>query len=141
MLSNTRDFFQVLESCFDNYYHFPDSESFLLLAMLLYHLREHIVDGKKWKKIVKIPDRELTKEERFFLKIYTLDEFEIVSSICNGSKHRRIEESVEKLEGATCGVTACSDFLGQKYIMIDGKDSREIFRPVFQMYKNFFNEG
>jgi hypothetical protein len=66
--------------------------------------------------------------------------FQIIRELCNGSKHHKIDKQLREIEGFRCGLSRCGDRLGQRYFLIDGEDSRNIFSGVFDEYRGFFDK-
>ena len=132
--------FSLAEKIFCNYYRDASETDFLLLIFILNHLREQIVDGEKFCDINKIAPNDRSKEQLLFCDIWDLPEFKIINEICNGAKHHKIENNVMQLKGLRCGIGRCGDRFDQKYILIDGTDSRIIFSAVIIQYRNYFNK-
>lgn len=104
----------------------------------LNHLREWIAENEH-KGIKKKPVTELTTGEKLFLKLWDLEEFKIINSLCNRSKHCVVDQSIVTSvnKGMTAG-SSVSDSLGQIYYRIDGLDSRIVFAAVIREYRDWF---
>lgn len=130
--------FELMKEIFYRYYEDASAEDFILLVFLLYHLREQIVEGQKFGKINKILPDKRTDGQNLFLRLWQMSSFKIIHELCNGAKHHKIDNQLREIDGLTCGVSRCGDRLGQKYFLIDGEDSRDIFLEVFHEYQIFF---
>ncbi len=131
--------FEFTKEVFFRYYEYASEADFILLIFLLYHLREQIVEGRKIEEIVNIAPSERTEGQVLFLKLWQMSEFQIIREICNGIKHHKIDKEVLETEGFICGLSRCGDRLDQRYFLIDGADSRDIFLDVFNQYRIFFD--
>lgn len=130
--------YALTEEVFQDYHGGASERDFLLLVFLLAHLRELIVKGKKFEEIKKINNSLRTPGEALFCELWEMDEFQIIRQICNGSKHHKIERRLSEIQGFRPGLSLCGDRLGQRYLLIDGEDSRNIFMPVVMRYRKYF---
>jgi hypothetical protein len=108
----------------------------------LYHLREWICPGGH--KIYQLkPENVRTREERFHADLYAMPEYEVVGSLCNAAKHynaRTLDGRTKVSEGFRAGLGRVGDSLGVTHFMVDGRDIRDFFWPVYRMYFDYFNE-
>lgn len=141
-LESPYDLFREMQTAIVEYTDEPDSRLLLFLLFSLNHLREWIagISSQELHKKVR-RGGAISEAEQFYLDLDDLNEFQIVRSLCNRSKHHTITHSRETTVtvGATCD-SWCSDSMGQKYYRIDGIDSREIFFPVMRQYYQWFEE-
>lgn len=132
--------FELTKEVFFRYYEDASASDFILLVFLLYHLREQIVEGQNHKEINNTPPNDRTDEQKLFVTLWAMAQFQTIRELCNGSKHHKIDKQLREIEGFTCGLSRCGDRLGQRYFLIDGEDSRDIFSAVFDEYRSFFDE-
>ena len=141
-LESPYDLFREMQAAIVEYTDEPNSRLLLFLLFSLNHLREWIagISSQELHKKVK-RGSAISEAEQFYLDLDDLNEFQIVRSLCNRSKHHTITHSMETAVtvGATCD-SWCTDSLGQKYYRIDGIDSREIFFPVMRKYYLWFEK-
>ena len=142
-LKNARDLFSEIQAAICEYHEKPNSRLFLFLVFSLNHLREWIA-GSSYKSMEakKKAGVELSRAEEFYWNILELQEFKIVNSLCNRSKHHLISQGNKTsiTEGMHCN-SFCSDSLDQKYYLIDGIDSRIIFAAVIREYYSWFQNN
>ena len=119
--------FELTKKVFLRYYEDVSAADFILLIFLLYHLREHIVEGQDYKEINNTLPSERTDGQNLFVRLWKMAPFQTIRELCNGSKHHKINKQIWEIEGFTCGLSRCGDRLGQRYFLIDGVDSRNIF--------------
>lgn len=131
--------FDLVEATYQRYYRNASEADFILLIFILNHLREQIVDGQKYDQIESINLEDRSPAQRLFMGLWELDEFQIIREICNGTKHHRIETNLSQVENARAGIARAGDSLDQKYYLIDGEDSRNIFTTIITKYKDYFN--
>lgn len=139
-LESPRDLFLEIQKAITEYCEEPNSRLLLFLLFSLNHLREWIA-GMGYQELLRIQKKgsALSDAEQFCLSFDDLDEFQIVRSLCNRSKHHKI--ITDTITTVTVGLTCngyCTDSLGQKYYRIDGIDSREIFFPIIRKYYLWF---
>lgn len=133
--------FTEVQRAIVEYHREPNSRLFLFLVFALNHLREWIAqrsyeDLNKKRKI----NTPLTANEAFYFALWEIEEFRIINSLCNRSKHFSIKADAHNTsisKGFRCG-SPCGDSLGQKYYLIDGIDSRDIFARVIREYYQWF---
>jgi hypothetical protein len=133
--------FELTKEVFLLYYKDVSAAEFILLVFLLYHLREQIVEGQDWEKIEKTAPSERTDGGNLFLRLWEMAPFQTLRELCNGSKHHKIDNQLREIDGFTCGISRCGDRLDQRYLLIDGEDSRDVFKAVFDEYRSFFDKG
>ena len=131
--------FDMVEATYQRYYCGVSESDFILLIFILNHLREQIVGGQGYNQINSINPQDRSAAQHLYIVLWELDEFQIIREICNGTKHHRIETNLSQVENARVGLTRCGDSLGQKYYLIDGEDSRNIFTTVITKYKDYFS--
>ena len=133
--------FLYANEVFSSYYREPTEEKLITLLFTLNHLRDWITGGEGWDRINEIPENKRSAEQLFYQRIYDLPEYKkIVNPLCNGLKHCKIELQTEEIAGLRCGIGRAGDSLGQKYYLIDGKDSRTIFHTVLEEYRKWFDK-
>lgn len=130
--------FTLLDAAFNRYNNNASASDFMLLIFLSYHLRELIVEGQSYEEIIKIESARRTAAQILFCELWEMSTFQTIRQICNGSKHHKIESQLEELEGFRAGFSRVGDHLGQRYILIDGKDSRSMFNEIIIKYRAFF---
>ena len=131
--------FNLVEATYQRYYRGASETDFLLLIFILNHLREQIVGGQRYHQIEAINPQGRTPAQRLFMDLWELDKFQIIREICNGTKHHRIEINLSQVKNARAGIARAGDRLDQKYYLIDGVDSRNIFTSIVFKYKEYFN--
>lgn len=139
-LASPHDLFREIQKAISEYCEEPNSRLLLFLLFSLNHLREWIA-GMGYQELLKIQKkgRVISEAEQFCLSFDDLDEFQIVRSLCNRSKHHKI--TTDNNTSVTVGLTCngyCTDSFDQKYYLIDGIDSREIFFPIIRKYYLWF---
>jgi len=132
--------FELMEEVFFRFYDDAAASDFILLVFLLYHLREQIVGGQNHKEINSMPLSQRTDGQKLFVNLWQMPQFQIIRELCNGSKHHRINKQVREIAGFTCGLSRSGDQLGQRYFLVDGEESRDLFSAVIDKYRNFFRE-
>src|SRR5450830_1329698 len=121
-LKSPSDLFSEIQLAICEYHENPNSRLFLFLVFSLTHLAEWIAGSSyEFIKSKNESGQELDQAESFVLDILTLEEFKIVKSLCNRSKHYLISQgnNTSISVGATCN-SFCSDSLDQTYYLIDG---------------------
>lgn len=141
-LNNPRDFYRIIQKELEDYCRSPTEKGFLLLALGFTHLREWIAEGSGHDEIKKKLQSgvDLTKGERFFVEIFALESFKVVSDLCNRSKHfikRKSRNETSKDTGFCVGHGRAGDNLNQTYFLIDGKDSRDHFYELSGKYNEW----
>lgn len=140
-LDGPQALFTEIQSAITEYHQEPNSRLFLFLVFGLNHLREWIAQssyeelGKKKKT-----NTPLTATEAFYFALWEVEEFRIINSLCNRSKHFNIrcgEHRTSISFGSTCE-SPCEDSLDQKYYWINDIDSRDIFARVIREYYQWF---
>jgi hypothetical protein len=130
--------FELTKEVLFRYYEGASASDFILLVFLLYHLREQIVEGQDLKEFRNTSSNERTDGQTLFVTLWKMAQFQTIREICNGSKHHKIDRQLRESEGFRCGLSRCGDRLGQRYFLIDGEDSRDVFSAVFDEYRRFF---
>jgi hypothetical protein len=138
LLESSFDIFRLVEEAFERYNAEALLPDFLLLMFLLNHLREWIVRGQKREEMTSLSSLSRTREQTFFLGLWNLREFRTINEICNGVKHHEIKSEISEMKGFRAGLSRAGDRLGQTYLFIDGKDSRDVFAKVIAKYRDFF---
>lgn len=139
-LDGPQELFAEIQLAIGEYYENPTSRLALFLVFALNHLREWIAGSSYRSLNKKIKDSApLTAEERFFFTIENMEEFKVINSLCNRSKHHLVSNIIKTSvsEGLHCD-GFCSDSLDQKYYLIDGVDSRIVFSAVIRKYFEWF---
>ncbi|WP_374497949.1 hypothetical protein [Vogesella indigofera] len=142
-LDGPQALFTEIQSAITEYHQEPNSRLFLFLVFGLNHLREWIAqrsyeDLNKKRKT----NTPLTANETFYFALWEIEEFRIINSLCNRSKHFSIKADTHNTsiaKGFRCD-SPCGDSLGQKYYLIDGIDSRDIFARVIREYYQWFSQ-
>lgn len=88
-LSSPDIFFQVLKKAASELKEsqFKSTSKLMFVVMGLNHLREWIAPDYDCKKEAKNP------AEKFFCKIFSLEEFKTVRALCNRSKHMKVSKT------------------------------------------------
>lgn len=71
-----------------------------------------------------------------------MPEYEVVRSLCNAAKHYSAETlagRTEVLEGFRAGLGRVGDSLGVTHCMVDGREIRDFFWPIYTVYFDYFN--
>lgn len=134
------DLLSEIQKAICEYHDEPNSRLFLFLVFALNHLREWIADSSL--ESIKTSMRKgiaLSAADKFCWDLWDLQEFRIVNSLCNRSKHDVVSPGSKTgiTRGFTCN-SPCSDSLDQKYYWVDGTDSRVIFAAVLRRYLEWF---
>lgn len=139
-LESPYDLFREVQAAINEYDNEPNNRLLLFLLFSLNHLREWIA-GIGYQELRNKNKRghELSEAEKFCLELDDLNEFKVVRSMCNRSKHHKITcgDKTSVTVGATCN-SWCSDSLGQKYYWINDIDSRVILFTVIREYFLWF---
>lgn len=139
-IDNPNRLFERLVRQFSAFCRSPSEDGIWDVIFPLYHLREWICpDGyKSYKHKQK---RELSREEWLHAHLYAMPEYEIVRSLCNAAKHysqEELEGRVQVAEGLRAGLARAGDSLGVTHFLVDGRDVRDFFWPVYQVYFHYF---
>jgi len=120
----------------------PTDEHLTDVLFPLIHLREWVYpDGHK--RLKKLPEQLRTREELLFGKLYKMHEFRMILSLFNKAKHFKDKgntPAMSSVQNARVGLMRCGDRLNRKYHLVDGRDIREYFSTVIEMYKAYFDE-
>jgi hypothetical protein len=112
----------------------------------LCHLREWLSPGfakEVGKAIEAKPDIDRTNEERLYITLTKMREYELVLALCNHAKHfeynkEPLDDKMCQLHGASAGMMRSGDSLGITHYTVDGIEIRDIFWPVYRMYFDYF---
>jgi hypothetical protein len=133
--------FSEIQKAMVEYYSEPNSRLLLFLLFSLNHLREWIAGaGYEFLEEKRRSGQTLLPREKLYFCLWEMEEFKIINSLCNRSKHvsvRRGGALTSVTSGFTCE-SPCNDSLDQTYYRIDGVDSRDIFLPVLRQYHDWF---
>lgn len=117
------------------------TQDLLFLVFGLTHLREWIAPDYDPKNIPVLP------EEKFYQEIFDIDEFNILRSLCNRSKHMVCSDSaMGALYGANISdwpdIDSVRDFGRGPPIayFVDGQDVEDILRVVIRHYEKWFQQ-
>lgn len=128
--------FGKVQRDYEAFYREPTIDGFFSLIFPLYHLRE-------WVQQAATPaTRQASEQLDFNLK--AIQEYGIVRELCNHAKHlskASLASRTEVLEGLRVGLGGCGDSLGITHFVVDNRDVRDIFWPVFQAYRKHFGVG
>lgn len=141
-IDNPRRLFERLVRSFMAFCDSPSEDGILDVIFPLYHLREWICPGG-YNSYKHKPDDARSREERLHAYLHAMPEYEVVRSLCNAVKHYSAETlagRTEKLEGFRVGLGRVSDSLGVTHFMVDGKEIRDFFWPVYEVYFRYFHE-
>ncbi|TFY98843.1 hypothetical protein [Ramlibacter humi] len=139
-LGEPLDLFKEIQAAAAEYERAPSSRLLLFLLFALNHLREWIANAGFEVLESKRQSRGLEPNELLFYELWTMEEFRLINSLCNRSKHHvtRGGSKTSVTQGMTCN-SPCTDSLGQTYYRIDGVDSRAVFAPVIRKYWEWFH--
>jgi hypothetical protein len=141
-INSPQRLFERLVRSFTEFCKSPSEDGILDVIFPLYHLREWICPGS-YASYKDKPEYARTKEERLHAHLHTMPEYEVVRSLCNALKHyneETLSERTDVLEGARAGLARAGDSLGVTHFMVDGREIRDFFRPVYDVYFSYFNE-
>lgn len=142
-IDNPRRLFERLVRSFTAFCDSPSEDGILDVIFPLYHLREWICPGG-YNSYKHKPDDARAREERLHAHLHVMPEYEVVRSLCNAVKHYSAETltgRTEKLEGFRVGLGRVGDSLGVTHFMVDGKEIRDFFWPVYEVYFRYFYEA
>lgn len=117
------------------------TQDLLFLVFGLTHLREWIAPDYDPKNAPASP------EEQFYREIFNLDEFNVLRSLCNRSKHMvRQDSAMGALYGANISdwpdIDSVRDFERGPPIayFVDGRDVEDIIHSVIYHYEKWFQQ-
>ncbi len=120
----------------------PTEEGIFEIIFPLYHLREWILPNG-FASYKDKSETELTKEEKVHFHLHTnVPEYTVVRELCNNAKHYKdmgLTGRTSVLEGFRVGYGRVGDRLDVTHFVVDGKDIRDFFNPVFQVYYDYFH--
>jgi hypothetical protein len=139
-------FFQRLVREFGAFCSSPSEEGIMSVVLPLCHLREWLSPGfakEVGKAIEAKPDLDRTNEERLYITLTKMREYELVLALCNHAKHfeynkEPLDDKMCQLHGASAGMMRSGDSLGITHYTVDGIEIRDIFWPVYRMYFDYF---
>jgi hypothetical protein len=139
-------FFQRLVREFTAFCSSPSEEGIISVVFPLCHLREWLCPGrvkKVTKAIEATPDVDRTNEERLYITLPKMREYELVLALCNHAKHfeynkEPLDDKMGQHDGASAGMMRSGDSLGITHFTVDGIEIRDIFWPVYRMYFDYF---
>lgn len=143
-INSPQKLFEKLARSFERFYRDPSDDGLFEVLFPLYHLREWICPGGHESYKDK-PEIQRTDEERLHASLHGMHEYEIVRALCNASKHyvsdsnNSLEGRMEELKGARAGLMRVGDSLGVTHFTVDGRDVRDYFMPVYQVYYSYFH--
>jgi hypothetical protein len=119
----------------------PSEDGLFNVIFPLYHLREWMCpDG--YGSYKHKPENTRTKEELIHAHLHAMPEYEVVRSLCNAAKHYSMETLAGRtgvLIGFRTGFSRAGDRLGGTHFMVDGRDIRDFFFPVYRVYFEYFH--
>lgn len=141
-LRGAGDLFREVQLAAAEYDRQPTSRLLLFMLFSLNHLREWIAGASREALEPRRKNGTLLPNEELYYELWAMNEFRVINSLCNRSKHHDISGGVQTsiTQGMTCN-SPCSDSLEQIYYRIDGRDSRGIFFPVVRKYVEWFNHN
>jgi hypothetical protein len=139
-------FFQRLVRDFSAFCSSPSEDGVMSVVLPLFHLREWLCPGREEdvrKHIQQKAADTLTPEECLYLDLDSLKEYGLVKSLCIHAKHFEcrsdpLDGRMNQLQGARMGLMRCGDSFGVTHFIVDGKEVRDIFWPVYKMYFEYF---
>lgn len=140
-INNSRRLFEKLVRSFTAFCESPSEDGILDVVFPLYHLREWICPGG-YKSYKHKPEDTLTQEELLDAHLHAMPEYEVVRSLCNAAKHYRAETlagRTEVLAGFRAGLGRAGDSLGVTHFMVDGREIRGFFWPIYKVYFDYFH--
>lgn len=135
--------FEKLARSFAAFCASPSEDGIFEVIFPFYHLREWICPGK-YDSYKHKSNNELTREEHLHNYLYSMPEYKIVQALCNNAKHYsaiNLTDRTEVLEGFRAGLGRAGDSLGVAHFMVDGKEIRDVFWPVYEVYFDYFKEA
>jgi len=132
--------FERLERSFNAFCEWPSEDGIFDVIFPLYHLREWICPGGH-KSYKAKPEINRTPQERLHERLYLMPEYQVVQALCNNAKHYNegnLENRTDVLQGARAGLMRAGDSLGVTHFMVDGREIRDYFWPVYQVYRAYF---
>lgn len=135
--------FEHLKNKWVTFYDQPSEEGLIDTLFPMFHLREWIYLGKQIDYKGK-PEGEMSREAALDKSLWELPEYLIVKSLCNHTKHyscdpkKNTEHVTVEIKGSPVGLMKCSDPLNSSYFLVDGRDIRDIFMAVYQVYYEYF---
>jgi len=133
--------FLKLERSFTEFTQSPSEDGIFDVIFPLYHLREWICPGG-WDSYGAKPEGARTPEERLHDHLHTMKEYQVVRALCNNAKHYAdkdgLADRADVVHGATAGLARAGDSLGVTHFTVDGRDVRDYFWPVYQVYASYF---
>ena len=143
---DAKAFFDSIERAYNRYQQGPakSTEELLYVIMGLNHLREWISPDFNPGKNRKWPDAK-NIEQKLSKKIYEDDNYTIIRSLCNSTKHARYDIETDTQFGLTMDewpdLDAVANFdLGPpKGHCVNGKPIDQIIDPVVDLYSEWFS--
>lgn len=132
--------FERLVHSFTAFCDSPSEDGIFDVIFALYHLREWICPGG-YESYEAKPETNRTPEERLHAQLHAMPEYEVVRALCNSAKHysvRELENRTSVLQGARAGLARAGDSLGITHFIVDDREIRDFFWPVYQVYFSYF---
>ncbi|TVO51650.1 hypothetical protein [Denitromonas halophila] len=142
-INSPRRLFERLVRSFTAFCELPSEDGILDVIFPLYHLREWICPGG-FASYKNKPEDARTKEELLHAHLHAMPEYEVVRSLCNAVKHYNAEtlsDRTDVLEGFRAGLGRVGDSLGVTHFMVDGREIRDLFWPIYEVYFGYFHEA
>ena len=116
------------------------------VVLPLFHLREWLCPGEEKnvrKRIQQKPADTRTQEECLYLALDGMKEYRLVKSLCIHARHFEchadpLDGRMNQLQGARFGLMRMGDGFGVTHFMVDDKEVRDIFWPVYKKYLEYF---
>lgn len=142
--NSPRRLFNRLARSYVAFHNSPSEDGIFDVVFPLYHLREWICPGGPASYKGK-PNDKLSLEERLHSQLHSTAEYQIVRDLCNNAKHyndaSNLANRTDVLEGLRVGIGRAGDSLGITHFLVDGKEIRDVFSPVYKMYVDYFEEA
>jgi len=141
-LKTSSDLYQKAKREYKNFCENSNDYDLFNLITSLNHLREWIHPLKKGTYANKNKS-EYTIEELIHSNLHENENYQIIRSLCNNSKHFndiKITERTEVSNGFQFGLNTYGDSFGQRNYLIDGKDIIVVIDEVFKIYSKYFDK-
>lgn len=141
-INNSRRLFERLVVLYSTFYSNPSEEGIFDVIFPLCHLREWICPGK-YESYKNKDKKDITKEEALHALLHEMPEYKTIRELCNAAKHynaNTLDNRTQIYQGARVGLANCEDSLDVTHYVVDGRDIRDIFWPVYSVYFSYFNQ-
>lgn len=133
--------FDKLGRSFQSFCASPSEDGIFDVIFPLYHLREWICPGG-YESYKGKSEADLTAEEKLHAGLHEMPEYRLVRELCNSAKHYTSDSLTARtnvLKGFRVGLGRAGDSLGVTHFLVDGREIRNIFFPVYKVYHAYFD--